>query len=58
MVQDDVSNWKPICVASTQDDGEQSPGLHAAASVDTNKGHLGDNYFKGTEWSVYLDMIT
>lgn len=57
MVEGDVSSWKPICVASTPD-GVQTSGFDTATSVNTNKEHSGDNYFKGAEWLVLRDPLT
>ena len=53
MVEGKVSDWKPICVASTEDsDGDDrksgvDPGISAKS-----QDYPSLNYFKGAEWFV------
>ena len=53
MVEGKVSDWKPICVASTEDsDGDDrksgvDPGISAKS-----QDYPSFNYFKGAEWFV------
>lgn len=51
-MDEDTSNWNPVCVASTEDDG-RSPMLGTAAtSAENGHCHRGPNYFKSAEWLV------
>lgn len=50
---EEVSDWKPICVASTQgNDDTQSPGPNAERPGHENSGYSGANYFKSAQWFV------
>jgi len=52
-----VSDWKPICVASTQDnDKPQSPRSGGEGPGHENPGYYGSNYFKGAEWFVFYSL--
>lgn len=48
MAEEETSSWKPICVASTEGDGDHSPGLEARRPDEKDL-----NYFKSAEWLVY-----
>lgn len=49
----EVSDWKPICVASTQDsEDSRSPGPDTEPPAHKVQGDLESNYFKGAEWFV------
>lgn len=53
MIEDKVSDWTPICVASTEDsDGDdRKSGLDTITSA-KSQGHPSFNYFKSAEWFV------
>lgn len=52
MIEEKLSDWKPICVASTEDsDGDdRKPGYTVTSAK--SQDHQSGNYFKGAEWFV------
>ena len=50
-MDEDTSDWNPICVASTENN-EDSRGLGTTASAESGHHQKGPNYYKGAEWSV------
>jgi len=54
---EEVSDWKPICVASTQgNDNPRSPGSNGERPACENSDYSGSNYFKGAEWFVLHNL--